>query len=310
MTPERGAGWHRIFENVPSHLLVALAKKCPGHSLEKLSQDQEARVDEVFRVCDSQTINTLLEEFPGPSNLVAWFYEAERSIAQGEVNKALDRVVGSELLNGIKPKIEEKPNIYKVERSRSGTLLRWVAGDREQNLPVSFGETESITVLSYYDAVLHFSEVEAIVFGPYSGRKADSVLSEVDSFLGINGGWKLLKPEAGRSREFYDALKKKTAGLLVETKRHDPTGDYKTITLEARDKHPDLEDVPNFKKYYLDADSYYDVLEYRCKDALGFTETVDVKFGHPFGRFTFGPNPSVSAIRYFRSKVCELLRPT
>ena len=232
------------------------------------------------------------------------FHNQERS------QQGLDKSASDELLKGIKPKIEEKPTIYKVETSASGALFRLVAGDREQNLPVSFGESESIRVLSYYDAVLHFSDTQAIVFGPYSARRADRVLSELDSFLGISGQWKLLKSGTGKSREFYSGLKKKIGGLLVETKRHDPTGDYRTITLEARDKYPDLEDVPNFKKYYLEADSYFDVLEYRCKNALGFGETVNVKFGHPFGRFTFGPNPSVSAIRHFQSKVCELLRRT
>jgi len=310
MTAERDARWRRILEGVPSDLLIALAKKCPGHSVEKLYQDQEARVDEVFRVCDSETIAKLYEEFPGPFNYVAWLFASEGTLSKSDVTSAIKKVVGDDLLTGIKPKVEEKPKIYKVETSTSGTMFRCVAGDREEHLPVSFMENESIKVLSYYDAALHFSKYEAVVFGPYSATKAEKVLQEVDSFLGISSGWTLLKPRTGKSREFYKALKKKIDGILVETKRHDPTGDYRTITLEARDKHPDLEEVPNFKKYYLDADSDFDVLEFRCKNSLGTTESVRVKFGRPHGRFTFGPNPSQSAIRYFQSKVSELLRGT
>jgi hypothetical protein len=308
MTAARDARWERIVENAPSDLLIALAKKCPGHSLDKLYNDQETRVDEVFRVCDSNTIDTLYVEFPQPSNLVGWLYEAEGNVTKREINNALDRLVKRDLTDGVKPNIEKKPTIYKVERSESSVLFRWVAADRQQNLPVAFGESESIAVLSYYEAILHFSDVEALVFGPFSAHIAADVMSEMDLFLGTNGQWKLLKPTIGQSREFYSAIKKSLGALLIETKRHDLTGDYQTVALQARDKNPDLEQVPSFKKLYLEADSYYDVLEYKCKNAFGFSETVNVKFGRPFGRFTFAPNPSISAIRYFRSKVSELLR--
>jgi len=310
MTFERDARWRRIFENVPSEPLIALAKKCPGHSLEKLYQDQEARVDEVLRVCDPETIAKIYEEFPGPFNYVAWLFTSDSSLTKSDFDRAMKKAVGDELLTGIRPKVEEKPKVYKVESFTSGAMFRCVASDREEHLPVSFLEDESIKVLSYYDAVLHFSRFEAVLFGPYSATRAEKVLQELDSFLGISSRWTLLKPGTGQSRNFYKALKKKLGGLLVETKRHDPTGDYRTITLEARDKHPDLEEVPDFKKYYIDADSDFDMLEFRCKNSLGFTESVRVKFGRPHGRFTFGPNPSQSAIRYFQSTVSELLRGT
>lgn len=310
MATDRDARWQRIFEKAPSDLLIALAKTCEGCSVDNLYQDQGTRVDEVFRVCDKETIEKLCEEFPGPFNHVAWLFGTDRSLTRSEFNSAMKKAVGDELLTGIRPKVDESPKVYRVERWTSGAMFRCVASDRVERLPLSFLEDESVKVLSYYDAALHFSEFQAIVFGPYSATKAEKVLSELDAFLGINGGWALLKPGMGESREFYSVLKKKLSGLLVETKRHDPTGDYRTITLEARDKHPDLEQVPHFRKYYLDADSDFDVIEFRCKNDLGFPESVRVKFGRPHGRFTFGPNPSQSAIRYFQSTVSELLRGT
>jgi len=93
----------------------------------------------------------------------------------------------------------------------------------------------------------------------------------------------------------------------VETKRHDPSGNYKTITLQSRAKYPDLETVPDFRKSYLDADSMYDVLEFTCTNALGVSETVDVRFGYPFGRFSFRAATSLSAITYFEQKIRALL---
>lgn len=307
MTPTRDGRWQRIFQNVPSDMLIELAKKQPGHSVAKLYEDQESRVDEIFRVCDPETIRTLYEEFPGPYNLVTWFYRPASSLTKAQVEAALRKSVTEDMLNGIQPKVGEEPQLYKVERSSSSAFFRYVAADREQNLPLSFGDSETVKLLSYYEAVLHFSEVAALVFGPSSLRRADRVIGEMDSFLGVSGMWTLLRPEKGES-SFYHAIKKKVGGFLIETKRHDPTGNYKTIALQARDKQPDLEQVPNFKKYYFDADSYYDVLQYTCKNKLGLSETVYVKFGSPFGRFTFGPGISQSAILYFQGKVGELLR--
>lgn len=190
----------------------------------------------------------------------------------------------------------------------TSTVFRCAALDREANVPVGFLEIESVPLFSYYDAVLHFSKFEAVVFGPYSGYRAAKVLNELDDFLGISSDWQLLKPKIGKSREFYTAVKAKISGNLAETKRHDPAGDYRAVTFEARDKHPDIEQVPGFKKSYFDADSLFDVLEFSYKNSsLNFTEHVRVKFGRPHGRFTFGPNPSLSAIRYFQGKVSELL---
>lgn len=300
----------RIIQYAPSDVLIALAKQRPGHLVKELYRDQETRVGEVCRVCAAETIEKLYEEYPGPSNFVSWFFRADPAITKSQINAALSKVVGNDLVRGIKPDIEETPKVYKVERSSSSVLFRCVASDRKQTVPIAFGQNESIDLLSYYDTILHFSDVETIVFGAYSAIRAMAVLNELDSFLGISAHWDLLKHQSGKSRDFYAALKKKLSALLVETKRHDPTGDYQTIALQARDKHPDLEDVPNFKEHYLAADSYYDVLKYQCKNGFDFKETVHVKFGHPFGRFTFYPNTSVSAIRFFQSKVGELLRPT
>jgi hypothetical protein len=305
---EISAKKRRMLDNVPSDVLIAVAKTFSHHSKEKLYQDQETRIVEVLRVCDSETIDRLVAEFPTPCALVAWLFVAEASISQRQVSDAIKEEVPTALFLGIQPKLQEAPSIYRVDSLGSNTMFRCVASDRNQQLPIAFGQSESVKVLSYYDALLHFSKLQAIVFGPYSALKAAAVLSTVDGLLGIDSQWSLLKHGIGQSRKFYNALKKKMDALLIETKRHDPSGDYRSVALEARDKNPDLEGVPSFKKQYLDAESEFDVLRFRCKNSLGLMESVHVKFGRPFGRFAFGPNPSTSALRFFQSQVSELLR--
>jgi len=300
----------KILRQVPDNILINLAKRVPGHSLPKLLEDQDARIEEFLRVCDKNVVDKVIAEYPGPSNLTAWLFTANNEISEAKFESALKSHVAEDLLSGIKLKGTEDPKVFRVDILGSSTIFRCAALDREANVPAGFLEIESVPLFSYYDAVLHFSQFEAIVFGPYSGYRAVKVLNELDNFLGINSDWQLLKPGIGKSREFYTAIKAKTSGNLAETKRDDPAGDYRAVTFEARDKYPDIEQVPGFKKGYFAADSLFDVLEFTYKNSLNFTEQVRVKFGRPHGRFIFGPNPSLSAIRYFQSKVRELLRST
>lgn len=300
----------KILRQVPDHVFINLAKKVPGHSLPKLLQDPDARIEEFLRVCDKSVVEKVIAEYPGPSNFTAWLFTSNNETSEVKFESALKSHVTSNLLNGIKLQGAEDPKVFRVDILGSFTMFRCAALDREANVPAGFLEIESVPLFSYYDVVLHFSQLEAIVFGPFSGYRAAKSLNEVDNLLGINSDWQLLKPGIGKSRELYSALKAKISGNLAETKRDDPAGDYRAVTFEARDKFPDIEQVPGFKKSYFAADSLFDVLEFSCKNSLNLTERVRVKFGRPHGRFTFGPNPSLSAIRYFQSKVRELLRPT
>jgi hypothetical protein len=308
MSVKRDHKWERILANAPRELLVDLAKKQPGHLVSEFSKEMEFVVDEVFRVCDAAVVQTLYEEFPGPHNFATWFYQPSARVTKKEVQNAVQKRDSLQLANGLKPEITNEPQIYRVESAKSTVLLRYVAADRNQRLEVEFGETETFRILSYYDCLFHFSEVVGLIFGPSGSHKADQVITEGDSHLRLNGKWELLKPGRGKSREFYQSAKEALGGLLIETKRHDPSGNYRTITLEARTKQPDLEQVPHFQKNYLDADSYYDVLEYRCKNKLGLFETTHVRFGRPFGRFTFKHGSSLSAILHFQEKISALLR--
>lgn len=308
MPPKNELLRKRILENVSTEILIELAKQQEGHKASEFYKDKETLVDEVFRLCSAKTLEILSEEFPGPSNFTAWLYRPASSLTSSQVSVSLSRTVNDELRNGLKPTLSEEPVLFRVEGSSHTAVFRFVAADQEQNLRISFGEKETVRLLSYYDGILHFSDVVAVVFGPFASRKADQIVQEVDSFLGLNGQWSQAKPNRGESREFYRRIKKTLKALLIETKRHDPAGNYKTVALEARNRHPDLEQVPDFKKHYFDADSYYDVLQFTFKNKLGLLEVTHVKFGRPMGRFTFKQGTSLSAILYFESKVRELLR--
>ncbi len=304
----RDEKWERILIHAPRELLVALAKKQPGHRPSEFSKDSEALLDEVFRVCDRKTIETLYEEFPGPQNFSTWFYKPRATLTKTEVEQAAKKHLVANVSDGVKIQASSELQIYKYEASSSNVVLRYVAADRNQRLSVEFGETQIFRVVSYYDCLFHFSDVVAFVFGPSGSHKSEQIMSAADSRLDLKGSWELLRPKRGESREFYNKIKKSIKGLLIETKRDDPGGDYKTITLESKHKRPDLEQVANFQKYYLHADSYYDVLEYSCKDGFGLLETTNVRFGRPFGRFTFKNGTSLTAISYFQDEISALLR--
>ncbi len=308
MERKRDACWKHILDHAPVEVLRELAKKQTGHKIGKLYQDEETLVDEVFRLCDSKTIQILHEEFPGVENHIGWFFRSERQIDRSQVEAAFKDTATSALLQGISPQLRDKPELYKVEKLSKAFLLRFAASDSTQTLPLSFGERTTVHLVNYYSAFLHYSEVHAVVFGPYASGKAVSVIRTLESALMLPEAWHLMKPARGASRDFYTKIKGKLGARLIETRRHDPSGDYKTITLQARDGKPDLEDVPHFRRHYLHADSYYDVLQYRCTNALGVSETSHVKFGRPFGRFAFRAGTSVSAMVHFEANVRELLR--
>lgn len=201
----------------------------------------------------------------------------------------------------------EEPQLHKAEELSNAVVFRYAARDTKQNLPTSFGGKEPIWLVNYYSVVLHYSDVRALVCGTYAAGKARRVLDQMDSWLGLTGKWFLLKPGRGKSRDFYNKIKRELNAYLIETKRHDPAGNYKTVALQARDRNPNLEQVANFRRDYLHADSYYDVLEYKCKNRLGLQETTWVKFGQPFGRFTFKSETSMSAMHFFGEKLSEVL---
>jgi len=308
MMAHRDERWHRILKHAPVDTLIEILKDQPKHSPSTFAKGTEEIVDEIFRLCDQEIIQTLYEEFPGPENFATWFYRQAATVTKENVLSAVKEKATRQLRGGIRPDPTDEPSIYKVEQAPSSVILRYVAKDRTQNLATNFDEISAVKVLSFYQCVFHFSSVVGLVFGPYSSSKADAVMLEGDQFLELGAQWELLKPQRGRSREFYRRLKSAVGGLLIQTKRHDPSGDYKTITLEARQKQPDLEDVADFKKRYLNADSYYDVIQFNCRNRLGLQEITHVRFGHPFGRFTFKVGTSLSAIMYFQAKISGLLR--
>lgn len=308
MESKRDAGWKHISAYAPVEALRGLAKKQRGYKIENLYQDEETLVDEVFRVCDPKTIQILREEFPVIENHIAWFFRSERQIDRSKVEAVFKDAATSALLEGIVPQLGDRPALYKIEKLSKAFLFRFAASDSTQTLPVSFGEKTTVPLINYYSVYLHYGAVHAVVFGPYAFWKAVNVVRTLESALMLPEAWRLMKPARGASRDFYTKIKRKLEACLVETKRHDPSGDYKTITLQARDGRPDLEGVPHFRSHYLHADSHYDVLQYRCTNALGLSETTHAKFGRPFGRFAFRAGTSVSAMLHFEANVRELLQ--
>jgi hypothetical protein len=297
-----------LLSHVPPEFLRELAKTKSGFSLKKLYEDQETLVDEVFRLFDSKTIQVVCDEFPGPENYATWFFRPLPTVARSEIATKVKSNLTRPLFEGITPRdVGEVPTLYRVEETASTMIFRFVASDQTQRLQLSFGEKTAVPIFNYYSAIFHFSELSVLIFGPYANAKATSVIQKLDSELGLKLNWALLKPERGKSRQFFDAIKHNLAAHLVETKRHDPAGNYKTVALEAREKHPDLERVADFRKVYFNADAYYDVLQYSCTNALGLKETTRVKFGHPFGRFIFRMGTSLSAILHFQKNVLQIL---
>jgi hypothetical protein len=298
---------HHLLNNVPPESIRALAKMCDGYSLKKLHEDKEALVDELIRICDSKKIEILCNEFLTTEHLTTWFFIPQHSFSKQHFTERVGKHVTNSERNGLHPaKVGAEPQLYRVEEKSGLFVFNYVARDQSQNLALSFGEKTNTPTLSYYSAIIHFSEPSILVFGPYAASKAQAVVNHLDSKLELHQAWTPIKPERGLSRDFYKQLKAKLGANLVETKRQDPKGHYRTVALQSKHKEPDLEKVGDFQQRYLHAESYYDVLGFSSKNALGLPEVVHVKFGHPFGRFTFRAGTPLSGVMSFEKYVKEI----
>jgi hypothetical protein len=298
---------NHLLRNVPPETIRALAKTCQGYSLKKLHEDKEALVDELIRVCDRKKIEVLCDEFFTAEHLTTWFFTPEHSFSKEYLSKHVSQLVTDSERKGLSPEqVGVEPELYRVEEKSDLLVFHYVARDQNQNLALSFGEKTKTPTLSYYSAIVHFSEPCILVFGPYAASKAQAVVNQLDSKLELKQTWTPIKPDRGLARDFYKKLKAKLGANLVETKRQDPKGNYRTVALQSKHKEPDLEKVVDFQNRYLHAESYYDVLEFSCKNALGLPEVVHVKFGHPFGRFTFRAGTPLSGIIYVEKYVKEI----
>jgi hypothetical protein len=297
----------QLLKNVPPEAIRALAKTCQGHSVKKLFEDKETLVDELIRVCEHKKIEILCDEYLTTEHLTTWFFTPEHSFSEETFSKHVRTRVTADERKGLSPKeVGTEPELYRVEEKSDLLIFHYVARDQNQNIALSFGEKTKMPTLSYYSAVIHFSEPSMLVFGPYAASKAEAVVKHLDSKLELNQVWIPIKPERGLSRDFYKKIKAKLGANLVETKRQDPKGHYRTVALQSKNKEPDLEKVSDFQNRYLHAESYYDVLEFRYKNALGLPEVVHAKFGHPFGRFTFKGGTPLSGIILFEEHVKEI----
>lgn len=298
-----------LLNHVPAEIMRDLAKTKPQHSVKKLYENKETLVEEVSRLCDSKTIQALCDEFPVTDNLAVWFFTPRKGFDKKHLTSKVKTQISAALRDGITPSdVGDQPELYRVEEKTDLFIFRYVAKDQAQNLALSFGAKTRIAILNYYSALVHFSEPYVLLFGPYATGKAEAVVNEMNSKLDLNEEWSLTRPERGMSRDLYNKIKKRLHANLVETKRHDPKGNYQTVALQSKHRQPDLEKVSDFQGKYLHADSYYDILEYTCTNALGLSESVHVKFGHPFGRFTFRTGTTLSAIIYFESNLKVIMQ--
>lgn len=305
--PKRDSRWQSIFDNVPSDFLLNLAKTRKDYKLENLTKGQEALVDEIFRVCDQKTLDSLYEQFLGTDGAI-WYYAPTGTITKEALFDAIGHHISSELLAGIEPALGHEPSLYRVEKRHSVFVFCFAARDSIQHIRTGLGERTTVEGLSLYTAVLHFSSPRMAIMGPYTTERANAVAAKLQDSLKSDVAWECVKPKRGERRKFYDSMKAALNANLIETKRYDPSGDYETVALEARSKHPDLEDVSSFREQYLNADSVYDVLEFRVANPVGIDETTHVKFGSPFGRFSFRTRTSLAAIYHFEKSLYGVLR--
>jgi hypothetical protein len=305
--PQKDARWQSIFENVPSEFLTKLALAQEGYKPENLTKGQEDLVNEVFRVCDEQTIQELYEQFPGIEGAV-WFYSQDNKFFdESHVRTSIKDNIDEDLEAGTEPEIQKEPTLYRVDQRERTVLFHFAARDSAQNIRTGLGQRTRVEVVNEYVAVIHFSDPKLLIFGPYTSDRANAVASRIGPTLELDVEFECLKPKRGEGRDLYQALKSKLKAYLIDTKRLDPSGDYKTVALESREKHPDLEQVPNFRKQYLEADSLYDVLQFSISNPVGVPETTHVKMGRPFGRFTFAPRTSLAAIFHFEKTLYAVL---
>jgi len=308
MAMKKDASWKAIAGNIPPEALRALAKKHPGHAPEKLFKDIETLVDEVHRVCPPRILTALHEEYCDKENFVCWFFLPEGRNLK-ELLRCQKEKATKALLAGISPEFAgEKPTLYQIQRLGKTSLFRYAARDGHAYLRVSFRDKRHVPYVNQYLVILHPENETLIVCGPTAAYKAVNLVDELSSFCRVDVDWSPCKPGRGKSREFYTALKRELRAYLVETKRDDPSGKYRTLTLESHPGKRDLERVDDFREKYLHADSYYDVLEFRHRNRLGLIETTNVKFGRIYGKFQFKAGTSLSTMRYFVRAVNEILQ--
>ncbi len=305
--PTRDHRWQSIFDNVPSDFLLRLATTRKGYKPENLTKGQEVLVDEIFRICDTKILDLLYAQFTGLEGPV-WYYTPSSSVTRKSIMDSVKVVnLNSILQDGQTPDIGHKPELYGIEERPDAILFHFAAKDSVQNIRTGLRERTTVEVLNLYTSVLHFSDPRLVLIGPYTAEKANAVTAELQESLQLSVAWELVKAKRGERRSFYDSVKAALKANLIETKRHDPSGDYETVALEARSKHPDLEKVPAFRKQYLDADSVYDVLEFVFANPVGIDETTHAKFGSPFGRFSFRARTSLAAVYHFEQIVYGVL---
>jgi len=305
--PPKDHRWQSVFDNVPSEFLMRLAVAQKGHKPEKLTKGQEDLVDEIFRVCHEKIVQELYQQFPGIEG-PAWFYSDEGKLFdEAHVRRGIKENIDDEFKEGIEPTVKKEPTLYRVDERANTVLFHYAAQDSAQNVRTGLGKRTRVPVVNEYTAVIHFSDPKLLIFGPYTTERANAVASEVGTTLELDVEFECLKPKRGEGRSMYQSLKSKLKAYLIDTKRLDPSGDYATVALEARPKYPDLEQVPNFRKQYLEADSLYDVLQFTVSNPVGIPETTHVKMGRPFGRFTFAARTSLAAIYHFEKTLYAVL---
>jgi hypothetical protein len=299
-----------LLSAVPPEVLRKILKKNSKHDPKSLTKDRETLVDEFLRVSDQSTVKTLCEEYAITETLTAWLFIGPDDLSKQSFEKHVRENISSAERAGLRPEdVGETPQLHRAETRTEFDLFYYVAKDQNQKVSVAFGETTKIPILNYYVAVVHFSSPHIIVFGPHTSTKAEAVVQQLAAKLHLDQAWEILKPERGDTRNFYKKVKDSLGAILVETKREDPKGDYQTVALQARRKqYPDLEQVPGFIKRYLKAGSYFDILEYEFTTALGFTETTNVKFGKPLGKFVFRADTPLSGIIHFEKHVRQILK--
>jgi hypothetical protein len=305
--PQKDHRWQAIFDNVPSEFLTKLAGAQKGYKPENLTKGQEELVNEIFRVCNEEIIQELYEQFPGLEGPV-WFYEHDSKVFdESHVKRSIKENVDEDLQAGIKPEIQKEPTLYRCDMRGDTVMFHFAARDSAQNVRTGLDQTTRMEVVNEYVAVIHFSDPKLLIFGPYTAERTNAVASKIGTVLELDVDFACLKPKRGEGRSLYQALKSRLKAYLIDTKRLDPTGDYKTVALESRDRHPDLEEVPNFRKHYLEADSLYDVLEFTVSNPIGISERTHVKMGRPWGRFAFAPRTSLAAIYHFEKTLYAVL---
>lgn len=296
---------------VPPEVLRELIKEQKGYDPAALAKDQDTLVAELFRVCKGDAIHHLYEDY---CLLMDTAIRCETVTTRIEASKTLD-LIEAKLKKPSRESshaqvLTDDPLLYDYARGDNFALFRYAAKDGRIMLWVSTDQTEEQRFVNRYEVVLHFSKAPLLfVSGAAAAEKAQRVYSQFrldcHAFLSLNSV-PLAQPR-GKARLFYLSLKKILAAKLIKTKRDDLRGNYKTITLEARHKKPDLEEVSDFKAHYKNADSHYDVLQFEHANSLGIMETTHVKFGRPHGLFTFRPATSLTTIHYCFEKIADAL---